>query len=160
MWSPSGSSLKNGVQHWYVEFPLSRRKWQPTPVFLPGESQGRGSLVAAVYGVAQSRTWLKRLSSSSRHDGIKHWPQEWTQSPALLPSPSRTSDTAERGVLLFSRLRPLQHTATDWEAWMMGIHFSQLGRLEVQEQGACWRCSLAKALNPVCSLFSIRVLIS
>ena len=38
-----------------------RRKWQPTPVFLPGESQGPGSLVAAVYGVAQSRTWLKRL---------------------------------------------------------------------------------------------------
>ena len=28
--------------------------WQPTPVFLPGESQGRGSLVAAVYGVTQS----------------------------------------------------------------------------------------------------------
>jgi len=42
-----------------------RRKWQPTPVFLPGESQERGSLVAAVYGVAQSRTWLKWLSSSS-----------------------------------------------------------------------------------------------
>ena len=39
-----------------------RRKWQPTPVFLPGESQGRGSLVAAVYGVAQSRTRLKWLS--------------------------------------------------------------------------------------------------
>ena len=73
-----------------------RRKWQPTPVFLPGESQGRGSLVgcclkvshrgghdwsdlaaaaenpmdrgawwAAIYGVAQSQTQLKRLSSSS-----------------------------------------------------------------------------------------------
>ena len=42
-----------------------RRKWQPTPVFLPGESQGLGSLWAAVYGVAQSRTRLKRLSSSS-----------------------------------------------------------------------------------------------
>ena len=42
-----------------------RRKWQPTPVFLPGESQGWGSLVAAVYGVTQSRTQLKRLSSSS-----------------------------------------------------------------------------------------------
>ena len=41
-----------------------RRKWQPTPVFLPGESQGQGSLWAAVYGVAQSRTRLKRLSSS------------------------------------------------------------------------------------------------
>ena len=33
-------------------------------MFLPGESQGQGSLVAAVYGVAQSRTQLKRLSSS------------------------------------------------------------------------------------------------
>ena len=90
-----------------------RRKWQPTPVFLPGESRGRGSLVgcrlwgrtesgtterfrfhfsllcigegngnplqcsclenprdggpwwAAIYGVAQSWTRLKWLSSSS-----------------------------------------------------------------------------------------------
>ena len=40
-----------------------RRKWQPTPVFLPGESQGRGACWAAVSGVAQSRTRLKRLSS-------------------------------------------------------------------------------------------------
>ena len=42
-----------------------RRKWQPTPVFLPGESQGRGTWWAAVSGVAQSRTRLKRLNSSS-----------------------------------------------------------------------------------------------
>ena len=65
-----------------------RRKWQPTPVFFPGESQGvyayiltqngnplqcsclknlqdGGAWWAAVYGVAQSRTRLKRLSSSS-----------------------------------------------------------------------------------------------
>ena len=42
-----------------------RRKCQPTPVFLPGKSQGRGSLVAAIYGVAQSQTRLKWLSSSS-----------------------------------------------------------------------------------------------
>ena len=42
-----------------------RRKWQHTPVFLPGESQGWEAWWAAVYGVAQSRTRLKRLSSSS-----------------------------------------------------------------------------------------------
>ena len=41
-------------------------KWQPTPVFLPGESQRWGSLMAAVCGVTQSRTQLKRLSSSSK----------------------------------------------------------------------------------------------
>ena len=34
-------------------------------VFLPGEPQGQGSLLAHVYGIAQSRTRLKRLSSSS-----------------------------------------------------------------------------------------------
>ena len=42
-----------------------RRKWQPTLMFLPGESQGRGARWAAIYGVAQSRIWLKQLSSSS-----------------------------------------------------------------------------------------------
>ena len=33
-----------------------RRKWQPTPAFVPGESQGRGDWWAAVYRVAQSQT--------------------------------------------------------------------------------------------------------
>ena len=44
-----------------------RRKWQPTPVFLPGESQGGGAWWVAVYGVTQSRTLLKWFSSSSRN---------------------------------------------------------------------------------------------
>ena len=40
------------------------RKWQPTPVFLPGEFQGQVSLVGCcLWG--QSQTWRKRLSSSS-----------------------------------------------------------------------------------------------
>ena len=42
-----------------------RRKWQPTPVFLSGESQGWRSLVGCHLWVAQSRTQLKWLSSSS-----------------------------------------------------------------------------------------------
>ena len=108
-----------GINLYYVKmlslftFMHWRRKWQPTPVFLPGEYQGRRSLVgcgpwfreesdttewlcfhfllscigegngnplqcsclenprdggawlASVYGVVQSRTRLKRLSSSS-----------------------------------------------------------------------------------------------
>ena len=34
-----------------------RRKWQPTPVFLPGESQGRGSLVGCcLWGCTKSDT--------------------------------------------------------------------------------------------------------
>ena len=46
-----------------------RRKWQPTPVFLPGESQRWGSLMGCRHGVAQSQTQLKRLSSSSSRKG-------------------------------------------------------------------------------------------
>ena len=34
-----------------------RRKWQPTPVFLPGESQGPGSLVGChLWGGTESDT--------------------------------------------------------------------------------------------------------
>ena len=67
------------VRHdWATSFSLFtfmhwRRQWQPTPVFLPGESQGWGSSLwwAALYGVAQSWTWLKWLSSSSSRSHLK-----------------------------------------------------------------------------------------
>ena len=42
-----------------------RRKWQPTPVFLPGESQGRGSLVGCYLWGRTESARLKQLSSSS-----------------------------------------------------------------------------------------------
>ena len=57
-WVPSLSLFT--FMHW-------RRKWQPTPVFLPGESQGGGAWWAATYGVTQSRTQMKWLSSSRRN---------------------------------------------------------------------------------------------
>ena len=46
-----------------------RRAQQPTPVLLPGESQGWEAWWAAVYGVAQSQTRLKWRSSSSSRRG-------------------------------------------------------------------------------------------
>ena len=60
-----------GVRHdWTTSLSLFtfmhwRRKWQPTPVFLPVESQGRGAWLVAISGVTQSRTQLKQLSRSS-----------------------------------------------------------------------------------------------
>ena len=50
-----------------------RRKWQPTPVFLPGESQGRGNLMGCRHGVTQSWTRLKRLSSSQQRRHCTCW---------------------------------------------------------------------------------------
>ena len=66
---------------WVGKIPW-RRKWQPTPGFLPGESQEGGAWWVAIYGVTQSRTWLKRLSSSSSkvlwgHKGGAVIPNNW-----------------------------------------------------------------------------------
>ena len=81
-----------------------RRKWQPTPVFLPGESQGQRSLVGC-------RPWgrLKQLSSSSnvprclsgkeptcqcRRCGFNPWigkipwKRKWQPTPVFLPGKS------------------------------------------------------------------------
>ena len=63
----SMGSLRFG-HDWVTSFSLFtfmhwKRKWQPTPLFLPGESQGQGAWWAAVYGVAQSWTQLKGLSN-------------------------------------------------------------------------------------------------
>ena len=57
----SMGSLRVG-HDWATSLSLStfmhwRRKWQPTPVFLPGESQGRGSLVGCrLWGRTESGT--------------------------------------------------------------------------------------------------------
>ena len=45
-----------------------RRKWQPTSVFLPGESQGRGSLVGCrLWGRTESDTTEVTLQSNVLH---------------------------------------------------------------------------------------------
>ena len=41
-----------------------RRAWQPTPVFLPGESHGQRAWRATVHRVSKGPTWLKRLSTA------------------------------------------------------------------------------------------------
>ena len=79
----SMGSLKVG-QDWATSLSLFtfmhwRRKWQPTPVFLPGESQGWGTWWAAVYGVVQSRTRLKWLSCSSTY-ALNQLPIHFSQS--------------------------------------------------------------------------------
>ena len=50
-----------------------RRKWKPTPVFLPGESQGRRSLVGCRLWGRTSQTQLKRLTSSSSITSVITW---------------------------------------------------------------------------------------
>ena len=52
---------RSGFDPWVGKIPW-RRAWQPTPVFLPGESHGQKSLMGyTVHTVAKSRPWLKWL---------------------------------------------------------------------------------------------------
>ena len=52
-----------------------RRKWQPLQCSCLENPRDGGAWWAAIYGVAQSRTWLKQLSSSSSSSREKHTPQ-------------------------------------------------------------------------------------
>ena len=49
--------------HPWVEKIPWRREWQPTPVFLPGESYGQRSLVCYSPTVLQSTVWWGRKAS-------------------------------------------------------------------------------------------------
>ena len=53
-----------------------RRKWQPTPVFLPGESQGRGSLVGCClqsHRVGHDWSDLAAAAAAWTHTGLPWW---------------------------------------------------------------------------------------
>ena len=78
-----------------------RRKWQPTPVSCLENPRDGGACWAAVYGVAQSRTRLKRLSSNNSfeldyetnpenamapHSSTLAWKIPWTEEPGGLQS--------------------------------------------------------------------------
>ena len=77
-----------------------RRKWQPTPVFLPGESQGWGSLVGCrLWGCTESDTTAATQQQQQQlptnvgdagdsglllGSGIP-WRKKWQPTPVLLP---------------------------------------------------------------------------
>ena len=73
-----------------------RRQWHPTPVLLPGKSHGQRSLVAAVHGVAQSRTQLSDFTFTfhfhalekemATHSSVLAWRIPGTTEPGGLPS--------------------------------------------------------------------------
>ena len=72
-----------------------RRQWRPTPVLLPGESQGRGSLVGCTMG-SLSRTRLSNFTFTfhfhalekklANHSSILAWRIPRTWEPGGLPS--------------------------------------------------------------------------
>ena len=56
---------KTGLDPWVGKI-LWRKEWLPTPVFLPGEFHGQGSLVGYSHGVAKGQTWLSDWTTTTR----------------------------------------------------------------------------------------------
>ena len=75
---------------------LRQLQWHPTPVLLPGKSHGQRSLVAAVHGVAKSRTRLSDFTFTfhfhvlekemATHSSVLAWRIPGTGEPGGLPS--------------------------------------------------------------------------
>ena len=75
-----------------------RRAWQPTPVFLRGESHGQRSLASYSPWVAKSQTWLKHLSI--------HWIHE-------------VGLNSEESIIIGSLPPPVLHTRYVWKTLLL-----------------------------------------
>ena len=91
-WATSPSLFT--FMHW-------KRKWQPTPVFLPGESQGQGSLVGCrLRGRAESDT-TEATWQQQQH--LFLWWLSWTKSLDSLPTLCMASEASISFVTLLLR---------------------------------------------------------
>ena len=92
-----------------------RRKWQPTPVFLPGKSQGRESVVGCrLWGLTELDTTEVTYQQQQQQRGLSEkemvphsstlaWRIPWTEEPGRLQSMgSLELDTTERLPFHFS----------------------------------------------------------
>ena len=111
-----------------------RRQWQPTPVFLPGESRDGGAWWAAVYGVAQSQIRLKWLNSSSR--------RRWGQGD------NEGSDHVDLGFYSKEDAKPtkiLSRKVTPYDLYSNGILWTAVLRIDCA--GKDWKRSIEKLLE-------------
>ena len=113
---PGGAEVKSiclqcgrpGFDPWVGKIPW-RRKWQPTPVFLPGESHGWRSLVGYSPQVAKNQTQLSNftftftqvLAASASGGAVTFQHLKW---PLATPSTPGGAQEILRLVLHFSFL--------------------------------------------------------
>ena len=90
-----------------------RRKWQPTPVFLPGEPQGRGSLVGCCLWVRTESDTTEATLQQQQQKPIWSTASDRFQedaSPWRVPDCKRTPDCKMK--LLHSRFRYFSHVVS------------------------------------------------
>ena len=80
--NPLANARRYGLDPWVMKIPW-RRAWQPTPVFLPGESHGQRSL-------AGYSPWSRKESDTTEHPRMSRTIHPLNHSD--LPGPSSLSD--------------------------------------------------------------------
>ena len=83
---------------WVRKIPW-RRKWQPTPVFLPGESHGQRSLVGYSPWITKSWTWLIKHTYTHIHTHTN----TRTQAQVVTQVEGKFTD-ANRGIIFANRI--------------------------------------------------------
>ena len=63
-WTTTSQCMRRWFSLWVGKISW-RRKWQPTPVFLPGKYHGQRRLVASIHGVSESQTSLSDWTAIS-----------------------------------------------------------------------------------------------
>ena len=87
----SGTTIQRhqffGIQpsFWSKSYICWRRKWQPTPVLLPGKSHGWRSLVGYSPWWRVGHDWTTSLSLFT----FMHWRRKWPPTPVFLPGESQ-----------------------------------------------------------------------
>ena len=118
-----------------------RRRWQPTPVFLPGVSQGRGSLMGCrLWGRTESDTTEATQQQQQNHTNLQP-PPSWPVSGISIAARS------------FTRKKIMSLTAQ-----MMVSIFSNKIYILVKVCALCfWSCYLEKAMAPHSSTLAWKI---
>ena len=83
-WLKVGASANAKIKWWYVY--IRRRKWQPTPVLLPGKFHGWKSLVGYSPWGRKESDMTERLHFLSFCSSF--WRRKWQPTPVFLPGKS------------------------------------------------------------------------
>ena len=82
------------------------RKWQPTPVFLPEESQRERSLVGCcLWGHTESDTTDATQQQQQQQQALSiRWPKFWIFSFTICPSKEYSVASSKAGIVSFEKV--------------------------------------------------------
>ena len=109
--------LKCGPRMWYGND-------NPLQCSCLENTRDRGAWWAAIYGVAQSQTWLKRLSSSSRM-----WSSQWDGNGNILSQPKARTFGVSVRFAMFSFAGSCSYTSTCWDGTCQSGYLSHCDTL-------------------------------